>query len=756
MNLRTRILLFLFIFALAPLLVAVVINLPLVLDRVELFYRQAILQHIRADFRDLDQHLASRDEMVRLLAKLPEPGAVMGTVENNENAKIDIARVRYTEWINRILSDQLDIREIVFIDEQGTNKFWLTRDSETRQWLATAMPPELPSAEQLVDTLQSENPIVNYSPLRVSDEAITLQLSTPIVGGESEANIGAVIMTVDIAGLMRANPNTLWVHADGRYLRVPGVPVKESLAFTDYPGLIDTFGSGNHGLWEGPTGKIIWVPLLRTEDNQILWAGRSVNDQPLEQVRETLIVRVLSIILGLVILIGLSARWIATRAQSFGTDLISGISRVMEKNEPVIFHWRGSPEIIKLGDDLTALTNKHASNSRNLAAHAAELEASNRYKSEFLANVSHELKTPLNSILSLSKLLQNPDSQLSDAEREQVNVIHLAGEDLKRLIDNILDLSKIEAGKLELHIDTVNLPQLAQDLAELMAPQFAEKHLQFDLKIDPETPTDFETDADKLRQILKNFLGNAVKFTSEGKVTLIVEPASPPHAIALRVRDQGIGIPGDKHLTIFEAFKQADGSTSRRYGGTGLGLSISNQLAEMLGGEITLESEAGEGALFSLLLPIAHQQEAATRRVKTSPTPPKEDKPSSLELPEANLGGLHVLLVDQDVQQLLKLSQWLRHWHAEITVANDAEEACEALSEDPDCDLVLLAAGMPGLDSYATIESIKAAVPNKSLLVAFVGDQGPTHPDADFQLATPTEASELLPVLIEARQQLND
>ena len=184
------------------------------------------------------------------------------------------------------------------------------------------------------------------------------------------------------------------------------------------------------------------------------------------------------------------------------------------------FNWTGSPELRQLAADLTRLSRTHASQTRNLRAHARELEATNRYKSQFLANVSHELRTPLNSILLLSKLLAAKGGELSDESAQQADVIHKAGCDLKALIDNILDLSRIEAGRLDLHVEPVVLAEILEDLRLLLEPQFDAKGVKFELRIDPGMPERIETDVDTVRPVLKEFLPHAVNVTEHGPVSL--------------------------------------------------------------------------------------------------------------------------------------------------------------------------------------------------------------------------------------------
>lgn len=234
-----------------------------------------------------------------------------------------------------------------------------------------------------------------------------------------------------------------------------------------------------------------------------------------------------------------------------------------------------------------------------------DLELTTRYKSEFLANMSHELRTPLNSILLLSRLLsENTDANMNDEQMEFARVINSSGNGLLALIDEILDLSKIEAGKMDLELLDVATGEIATGMKNMFSEIAREKNIDFQI-ITSEAPLVIKTDKMRLEQILKNLLSNAIKFTEKGSVSLEIKnhPANT-RMISFIVKDTGIGIPREKQPLIFEAFQQADGSTKRKYGGTGLGLSISRELAKLLNGEITLKSIDGEGSEFTLSIPI--------------------------------------------------------------------------------------------------------------------------------------------------------
>jgi len=238
-----------------------------------------------------------------------------------------------------------------------------------------------------------------------------------------------------------------------------------------------------------------------------------------------------------------------------------------------------------------------------LEERADELLRSSKYKSEFLANMSHELRTPLNSSLILAKLLsENPQGNLSPEQVKFSESIYSAGNDLLNLINDILDISKVEAGKLEVRPENTGVARVVEGLRGMFEPLAADKSLNFQVELQPGTPAVIYTDSQRLEQILKNLLSNAIKFTEKGQVSLTVA-GQPGHGIVFAVRDSGIGIAPEQQESIFEAFRQADGTTNRRYGGTGLGLSISRDLASLLGGSISVVSEPGQGSTFTLVLP---------------------------------------------------------------------------------------------------------------------------------------------------------
>ena len=289
-----------------------------------------------------------------------------------------------------------------------------------------------------------------------------------------------------------------------------------------------------------------------------------------------------------------------------------------------------------------------AERNHEIQKKAEELAQSTRYKSEFLANMSHELRTPLNSILLLSRLMsENSDGNLNAEQMESATVIQSSGKSLLTLIDEILDLSKIESGKMDLDIQPVFFADLINGLSAMFGPIAADKQLGLEMNAGEGLPVQLETDKQRLDQILRNLLSNAIKFTASGKVTLHIYPEqSQRNRIVFEVRDTGIGIPKDKQHLIFEAFQQADGSTRRKFGGTGLGLSISRELARLLGGEILLDSEENKGSVFRLILP--EQISAGIPLIFGSeqplPAAPKENPEPSATMLETTAGSVEKAL----------------------------------------------------------------------------------------------------------------
>jgi len=350
---------------------------------------------------------------------------------------------------------------------------------------------------------------------------------------------------------------------------------------------------------------------------------------------------------------------------------------------------------------------------------AQQLATTSQYKTEFLANMSHELRTPLNSLLLLARLLaDNIDENLSPKQIEFARTIHSAGSDLLSLIDDILDLSKIEAGRMDVERTEVRLDDVGEFVAQAFAPQAEEKGLRLRIEPADNLPATIVTDPQKLQQILRNLLSNAVKFTDSGEVTLRVSVPEPEiagtgRAVAFSVLDTGIGIPDDKLMLIFEAFQQADGTTSRKYGGTGLGLSISRELAKLLGGAIEVSSAPGEGSTFTLYLPQvpvpagyppvpAPAAPPTAGLVRLVPARSRRDSPAA-----GRLDGATVLIVDDDVRNVFALTSALELHGIRVLYADNAVDGVRMLTEHGEVDIVLMDAMMPDQDGYEATAIIR-------------------------------------------------
>ncbi|WP_256923942.1 response regulator [Sphingomonas sp. IBVSS2] len=354
----------------------------------------------------------------------------------------------------------------------------------------------------------------------------------------------------------------------------------------------------------------------------------------------------------------------------------------------------------------------------SLAGQARELEQASRYKSEFLANMSHELRTPLNSLLIMARLLaENRAGNMTAEQIRHAETIETSGNDLLALINDVLDISKIEAGKLELQPRRIRIPPMLEKLRQGFAPAAEAKGLALRCEALPGTPDDFETDPQRLEQVLRNFLSNAVKFTGRGEVALSVGRAADGR-LGFAVRDTGVGIAPDQQKIVFEAFRQADGTISRRYGGTGLGLSISRELARLLGGEIRLESSAGEGSVFTLLLPetydpglieAAPMAEAPLIAAMPAPAAPRR-APRAAEMAddrEKLRGDSRVLLVVEDDPAFARILYELAHELGfDCLIAGTADEgALMARQYLPNA--VILDIGLPDHTGLSVLDRIK-------------------------------------------------
>jgi CheY-like chemotaxis protein/CHASE3 domain sensor protein len=498
------------------------------------------------------------------------------------------------------------------------------------------------------------------------------------------------------------------------------------------------------GLGEAPPHCIYLLPIV-FEEQTLAVIELGLNEKPddstalfLQTIAESIGVGVNSAVARI------KLRALFEQTQQQAEELESQQEELRTTNEELVYkseQLQASEEELRVQQEELRQTNAELEEKaqqleeRNIAVNQAkeaiglkaeELEISGKYKSEFLANMSHELRTPLNSILILARILKdNKPENLNEDQVKYAGVIHNAGTDLLTLINDILDLSKIESGKLDLTILPLKPQVIKQDMKALFGELAKSKKIGFHLVLENGLPTELLTDQSRLEQIVKNLLSNAFKFTPEhGEVTLRMSKTKPgtqffsnqlktstEDIIAIAVTDSGIGIPADKQKLIFEAFQQADGSTSRKYGGTGLGLSISKELAYILGGEIQVESKPGTGSVFTLFLP---KNNAAASTDNPDTAQEMEETVFSPPIPAPVLLPVHghtenqrLLIVEDD----LAFADVLRDYAIEKgftpILAHSGDVALEmAFSELPDA--IVLDVMLPVMDGWTILKKLKA------------------------------------------------
>ncbi|MFF3850414.1 HAMP domain-containing protein [Streptomyces sp. NPDC002328] len=547
------------------------------------------------------------------------------------------------------------------------------------------------------------------------------------------------------------------------------------------------------GLGEAPPAQVIVLPVLF--EGQVLGVIELASFTPFTQIQKDFLNQLAEMIATSVNTISVNTKTEQLLKQSQElTEQLRERSAELEQRQKALQASNAELEekaelLARQNRDIEVKNTEIEEARQVLEERAEQLAVSMRYKSEFLANMSHELRTPLNSLLILAKLLaDNADTNLTPKQVEFAETIHGAGSDLLQLINDILDLSKVEAGKMDVSPTRIALVQLVDYVEATFRPLTAEKGLDLSVRVSPELPATLHTDEQRLLQVLRNLLSNAVKFTDSGSVELVIRPAGGDVPVAIReqlleagsltdadapliafsVTDTGIGIAAGKMRVIFEAFKQADGTTSRKYGGTGLGLSISREIAQLLGGEIYAQSEPGRGSTFTLYLPLhpselppqGYQQivpsleagdlvasengtaevsdvEVETpaevksyqetqngaaalfrrrRRTVAGDEPqvgrPEQWAPLGQEAARhghrgVRFGGEKVLIVDDDIRNVFALTSVLEQHGLSVLYAENGREGIEVLEQHDDVAVVLMDIMMPEMDGYATTNAIR-------------------------------------------------
>jgi signal transduction histidine kinase/CheY-like chemotaxis protein len=393
-----------------------------------------------------------------------------------------------------------------------------------------------------------------------------------------------------------------------------------------------------------------------------------------------------------------------------------------------------------------------------------------RQRSESMASVSHELRTPLNSLLIQARLLaDNPDGNLSDAQVQSASAIHRVGTDLLRIINDFLDMARIQAGRLDVLPGPVPVGRLVEEAEATFRPAAEHKGLRLVTEVSAEVPGELYTDQHLIQQVLSNLLANAVKFTSAGLIRIRVSAPEPaPGAapvVCFAVSDTGIGIRADLHEVIFEPFRQADAGTTRAYGGTGLGLTICRGVASLLGGVVSVRSAPGQGSTFTLRLPVSARASGPEPLVPAqapwgepaTPAPARADgEHETLARWHAGparrlLEGVTVLVVDDDIGNVFALAEVLSGLGMRVRYAEDGREGIERVERDPDTAVVLMDITTPDSAGYRAIDAIRAGPGRQDLpIIALTSPGTPGNPvscGASASLPKPADLDHLLEVM---------
>jgi signal transduction histidine kinase/HAMP domain-containing protein/ActR/RegA family two-component response regulator len=610
-----------------------------------------------------------------------------------------------------VLKDKLNemIRNLRETTRQNTEQDWLKTNLERFSRMLQGQ-RDLPTVSKMI--------LSELAPLLSAQHGVFYTLVTPDDGGEPVLRYKAGYGYKE-----RKNLDTEFRLGEG--LVGQCAQEKDRILLTDVPADYVTI---NSGLGEHRPLNIIVLPILfegsvRAVIELASFSRFSATHQTfLDQLTESI-----GLVLNTIEANTLTEN-LLTQAQFQAQELQSRQEDLHSSNEDLA---RQARRLAEQNIEVEAKNQEVEGAKRLLEEKAEQLAVSSAFKSEFFANMSHELRTPLNSMLILAGELQtNPDSNLTASQVEYAQTIHSSGTDLLKLLNDVLDLAKVESGTVILEMSELRLEDLGDTLEREFRPVAEKQGMSFVVELDPNMPPAIITDAARLRQVLKNLLANAFKFSDHGEVRIrMSEPEQgwvaenetlqgAGSVVAFSVVDSGIGIAEDLQDLIFEAFAQADGTTSRQYGGTGLGLSISREIMQLLGGEITLSSTPGEGSTFTVYLPssrghvVSVVDPAATGgldRAARSPRPP----------PDA-LAGRKVLVVDDDFRNIFSMTALLERGKMEVVSAESGEEAIAILERTTDITVALVDIMMPVMDGYETMTQMRKLPRESSLAIVAV------------------------------------
>jgi signal transduction histidine kinase/CheY-like chemotaxis protein/HAMP domain-containing protein len=533
---------------------------------------------------------------------------------------------------------------------------------------------------------------------------------------------------------------------------------KERILLTDVPG---DYVRINSGLGESPPLNIIVLPILfEGSVRAVVELASFSRFSPTHQAFLDQLTESIGLVLNTIEANTLTEN-LLKQSQSQAQELQSRQQELRSSNEDLE---RQASRLAEQNSEVERKNQEVELAKRLVEEKAEQLAVSSMYKSEFFSTMSHELRTPLNSLLILARELEsNPEENLTAAQVKYASVIRSSGTDLLRLLDDILDLAKVESGTVTLQISDLPLVELKNAIESDFGRVADQKGVSFSVELAPELPQTLTTDPGRLRQVLMNLLSNAFKFTEEGEVCVRVFLAdggwSPLNdkldraetVLAFSISDTGIGIAADMQRPIFEAFAQADATTARQYGGTGLGLSISRELVRLLGGEIGLSSGTG-GSTFTVYLPSNREPDAPFVRASEPsvagalPAPP----PSA----HVDLAGRKALVIDDDARNIFAITTMLERARLEVVSAESGQDGIAVLERTPDIDIVLVDIMMPVMDGYATMRAMRK-LPSRGALpiIAFTANvvngerQRCIDAGASAYVPKPVEPDELLMAL---------